>query len=152
MSYMPALSNYYDQLALQQQVMSAQQGMQQPFIHRQTQQGITVKVDGPTEAMNRFLMSTPAVQLVPGFISDALFDINGRQFYTLSVEHDGRRNLETFDYTPHVEQEPVTIDGAEFVSRQEFDEYVAKVNAVLGALNGISGSVQAAATAVGEQS
>lgn len=109
----------------------------------------SVKVDGPTEAMNRFLMHYPASMLMPGFTSDALFDINGRQFHTLSIEQDGRRNLETFDYSPHIEQTPISIDGADFVSRAEFDEFTRKVNAALGAINGIHGPVQAAATAAG---
>jgi hypothetical protein len=97
--------------------------------------------------MNRFLMRYPASMLVPGFVSEALFDINGRQFHTLSVEADGRRNLETFDYTLHVEQQPVQTDEAQFVSRQEFEQFTTKVNAALGALDGIHGPVQTAATA-----
>ena len=39
-------------------------------------------------------------QLMPGFVSEPMFDVNGNQFYTLSVEADGRRNLETFDFQP----------------------------------------------------
>ena len=108
----------------------------------------SAKVDGPAEAMNRFLMHYPASMLMPGFTSDPLFDINGRQFHALSIEQDGRRNLETFDYTPHIEQTPINIDGADFVSRAEFDDFTAKVNAALGAINGIHGPVQAAAGAV----
>lgn len=105
-----------------------------------------VKVDGPTEAMNRFLMRY-ANALVPGFISEPTFDVNGRQFYVLSVEQNGRRNLETFDYTPHVEERPVEIDGAQFVSKQEYDQFVAKVSAALEAINnGIHGPVQGRTT------
>lgn len=121
---------------------------QQPMMGYQQQGTAAMKVDGPAEAMNRFLMRYPANQLMPGFVSEALFDVNGRQFHTLSIEPDGRRNLETFDYTPHVEQAPITIDGADFVSRAEFDDFTAKVNAALGAINGIHGPVQAAAGAV----
>lgn len=126
------------------------QGYQQPLQpYQQPTQQQKVLVDGPTEAMNRFLMRYPAHQLVPGFISDELFDVNGRQFHVLSVEADGRRRLETFDYKPHVEQRPINVDGADFVSREEFDEFTKKVNAALGAINGIHGPVQAAATAAG---
>ena len=148
-----AISPYYDQYqqrVLQQMAMQQPMGYQQPMqqpMQQQVPQHVTVRVDGPTEAMNRFLMGIPAVQLVPGFSSDPIFDVNGRQFYVLSVEQDGRRNLETFDYEKHVGQDAVVIDGAQFVSRGEYDKFVAKVNAALGAINGISGPVQAAADA-----
>lgn len=75
------------------------QPQQQPVMQRQQ----SVRVSGREEAMSRFLMMYPAYMLVPGFISDALFDVNGRQFHTLSIEADNSRNLETFDYKPHVE-------------------------------------------------
>ena len=81
--------------------------------------------------------------LVPGFISDALFNVNGRQFHTLSIEADGSRNLETFDYHPHVETTPINNS----VTRQEFQELVDKVNRLSGGIsNGISEPVQAATT------
>lgn len=128
----PYLPQYNQGQPLQQMVQPYQQPTQQ-----------RVLVDGPTEAMNRFLMRYPANQLVPGFISDELFDVNGRQFHVLSVEADGRRNLETFDYKLHVEQQPVQIDGAQFVSKQEYDQFVAKVSAALEAINGVHESVPA---------
>lgn len=121
----------------------------QPY-QQPTQQ--RVLVDGPAEAMNRFLMRYPANQLVPGFISDELFDVNGRQFHVLSVETDGRRNLETFDYKLHVEQQPVQIDGAQFVSKQEYDQFVAKVSAALEAINGVHEPVPSAAAGAAAQS
>lgn len=127
----------------QQQTPSTQYAM--PY-QQQVQQGFgSIKVDGPTEAMNRFLMHYPANMLVPGFVSEPLFDVNGRQFYALSVEVDGRRNLETFDYERH-DANPIKVDGAQFVSRQEFDEFAAKVNAVLGAQSGIYGPIQSTPT------
>lgn len=102
------------------------------------------KVGSPEEAMNRFLMRYPASMLMPGFISEPLFNVNGRQFHTLSIEADGSRNLETFDYQPHVEAAPVN-DG---VTRKEFQELVDKVNRLSGGVsNGISEPVQAATAA-----
>jgi hypothetical protein len=139
--YTPTWQNpYLPQYNQGQPVQPMMQPYQQP-----TQQ--KVLVDGPTEAMNRFLMRYPANQLVPGFISDELFDVNGRQFHVLSVETDGRRNLETFDYKLHVEQQPVQIDGAQFVSKQEYDQFVAKVSAALEAINGVHAAVSATGTA-----
>lgn len=102
--------------------------------------------------MNRFLMMYPANQLVYGFVSDELFDVNGRQFYVLSVEADGRRNLETFDFTKHVEQ-PVVQETGDFVSRSEYEsfvseykDFVSSMNNSLEALNGVYESVSATAT------
>ena len=115
----------------------------QPY-QQSVQQQPRVLVDGPSEAMNRFLMRYPANVLVPGFVSDALFDVNGRQFHTLSIESDGRRNLETFDFFPHVEEQPVEINGVEFASKKEFDELAAKVNAVMEVVNGLHEPVPAA--------
>lgn len=115
--------------------------MVQPY--QQPVNGV-VKVDGPNEAMNRLLMQH-ANQLVPGFVSEPLFDVNGRQFHVLSVEQDGRRNLETFDYTRHVEDHSEVINGVRFGSRAEFDEFAAKVKAVIGADDGVYGPVQPAA-------
>lgn len=156
MPYQPTWNNpYLSQNPYQPAVPSQtyQPYQQQVSIPTTTQQTTAqptmaaVKVDGPTEAMNRFLMRYPATVLVPGFISEPLFDINGHQFHTLSVEPDGRRNLETFDFVPHVDEQPVEIDGAQFVSRAEFDEFTAKVNAALGVLNGVHEPVPAASAA-----
>lgn len=109
------------------------------------QQQTKILVDGPAEAMNRFLMMYPASMLVPGFISGELFDINGKQFHTLSVEPDGKRNLETFDYKPHVEQDPAHMATPEYVERSEFQNLVDKVNRLEGGDNGVHESVPATA-------
>lgn len=134
----PYLTNPY----MQQAVMPPIMQQQMPVMQQQA--GIAVKVDGPNEAMNRFLMHYPASQLVPGFISDPLFDINGKQFHTLSIEPDGRRNLETFDFMKHEWQQPQQSDG--YVSREEFQQLVDKVNQMTGETDGIHEPVQAAAT------
>lgn len=112
----------------------------QPPLHTQGVQ--RVMADGHVEANNRLLMMYQPSQLIPGFTSDAVWDVNGRQFYALSVESDGRRNFETFDYSKHVDEHPVQIDGAQFVSKQEYDTFVAKVSAALEALNGVRRPVQ----------
>ena len=116
--------------------------MVQPYQHPWN----SVKVDGADEAMNRFLMHYPASMLVPGFVSDPLFDINGRQFHALSIEQDGRRNLETFDYKPHVEEQPVVINDSQWVSVEDFEDFVNKTEIALEELRnrGVHGSVQSA--------
>lgn len=148
MPYQPYQSTWQNPYLPQYNQSQPVQQMVQPY-QQLTQQ--RVLVDGPTEAMNRFLMRYPANQLVPGFISDELFDVNGRQFHVLSVETDGRRNLETFDYKLHVEQQPVQIDGAQFVSKQEYDQFVAKVSAALEAINGVHAAVPATDSATGRE-
>lgn len=104
------------------------------------QRGGSVKVNGQQSAM-QFGQSMP-----PNSESDPLFDAAGGVFYIVSTDGAGVPSVEAFDYTPHV-QETVQIDGAQFVSRQEFDEFTAKVNAAIGAINnGIHGPVQASTT------
>ena len=130
--YNPYLQNPYlsQQTMLPQQVMLPQQQVtqQQP------------RVSGRDEAMNRLLMMYPANMLVPGFISEALFDIDGRHFHALSIESDGSRNLETFFYQLDTSPSP------DYVSRTEFDELVSKINRMTGGTDGISQPVQTAAT------
>lgn len=118
-------------------------GQPAPSYGTAQQLGVT-KVDGADEAMSRFLIKYGS-QLVPGFSSEPLFDVNGSQFYTLSVEPDGRRNLETFDFQPHVDLPPAP--PIDMVSRAEFDELVSKVDGLIGGGNGVQGPVQAGAVA-----
>ena len=91
-----------------------------------------VKVNGRDSALQ--------YNLPPNSMSPALFDQNGRVFYIVSTDGTGTKTVESFDFTPHVEKS-VEIDGAQFVSRQEFDEFTAKVNAALGAINGVHAAV-----------
>ena len=114
-----------------------------PSYNAYQQVGVT-KVDGAEEAMSRFLIKY-GNQLVPGFTSEPLFDVNGAQFYTLSVEPDGRRNLETFDFQQHVDLPPAP--PIEMVSRAEFEELASKVDKLIGGGDGIQGPVQAGAVA-----
>lgn len=104
--------------------------MVQPY--QQPVNGV-IKVNGRDSALQ--------YQLPPNSMSPALFDNDGKVFYIVSTDGTGTKSVEAFDFTPHVEQAPVQIDGAQFVSRQEFDEFTAKVNAAIGALNGIHAAV-----------
>lgn len=133
----PYLTNPYMQQAIVPPVM--QQMIQQTPALQQQQAGSSIKVSGRDEAMNRFLMMYPANMLVPGFISEALFDINGKQFHALSIEADGSRNLETFDYTPHVEP----AKPQDYVTHAELEALLSKL---IGENNGIHEPVPAADT------
>ena len=69
--------------------------------------------------------------------------INGRQFYTLSIEQDGSRNFETFDYSLRTEPVQPTQD---YVSRAEFQGLVDRINQMTtGGTDGIPQPVQEAA-------
>ena len=114
------------------------QPMIQPY--QQPVNGV-IKVNGRDSAMQ--------YQLPPNSTSPALFDNSGTCFYIVSTDGTGMKTVETFDFTQHVEQQPVQIDGAQFVSKQEYDQFVAKVNAALGALNGVHEPVPATGTADG---
>lgn len=106
----------------------------QPY--QQSFNGI-VKVNGRDSAMQ--------YQLPPNSTSPALFDNNGKVFYVVSTDGTGTKSIEVFDFLPHVDEHPVQIDGAQFVSRQEFDDFTAKVNAAIGAINGSNAAVPATA-------
>lgn len=101
-------------------------GVQQPV------NGIT-KVNGRDSALQ--------YQLPPNSTSPALFDNNGKVFYVVSTDGTGMKTVETFDFSPHKESTPVTIDGADFVSKQEYDQFVKRVSAALEALNGSDATV-----------
>lgn len=120
-------------------------GQGQPVnpIAQQYQQPVNgvVKVNGRDSAMQ--------YQLPPNSMSPALFDNNGKVFYIVSTDGTGMKTVETFDFSPHVEEAPIQIDGAQFVSRQEFESFTAKVNAALGAFNGVHAAVPATATVKG---
>lgn len=100
-----------------------------------------IKVNGRESALQ--------YQLPPNSTSPALFDNSGTCFYIVSTDGTGMKTVECFDFQPHVDEKPVQIDGASFVSRAEYDEFVAKVNAALGALNGVHEPVPTTGTAGG---
>lgn len=102
-----------------------------------------IKVNGRDSAMQY------GHRLPPNSTSQPIFDNNGKVFYVVSTDGAGVPSIETFDFSPHVEQQPVQIDGAQFVSRREFDDFTAKVNAALGAINGVHATVPATGTADG---
>lgn len=108
----------------------------------QPRQAGRVTVEGAAEAMTRFLLMYPPPMLVPGFVSDALFDSNGRNFYALSVEANGHKSLETFDYWPHVE-EPQQAE--QYVSRDEYSALARRL-AALEDSNGVHAAVPAQPT------
>ena len=142
MPYMPTWNNPYIQQPMQpMQQMQPMQPMQ-PMYQQQPMQYQVPKVDGPNEAMNRLLMEH-ANQLNPGFMSKPVFDVDGKRFYVLSVEPDGRRNLETFRYKPDIDQQPTDrLEG--YVGRNEFDALAGKVDELKGALDGLYEPVQPA--------
>jgi hypothetical protein len=77
----------------------------------------------------------------PNSVSKPYFDYNGKMFYVVNTDAAGAKTIETFDFGPHKDESPVQIDGAQFVSRQEYDEFVKKVYAALGALDGVHATV-----------
>lgn len=115
MPYQPTWINPY--LQVPQIAPPPQPAIQQPV------NGITM-VNGPESAMQH--------QLPPNSTSEPMFDMNRQMFYVVSTDGAGGKTLESFDWSEHVEAEPVNVNGAEFVSKAEFDEFAAKVNAVIG--------------------
>lgn len=110
--------------------------MVQPY--QQPVNGV-IKVNGRDSAMQ--------YQLPPNSTSPALFDNSGTCFYIVSTDGTGTKSIECFDFSPHVDEQPIKIDGAQFVSRTEYDQFVAKVSAALEAINGVHAAVPATGTA-----
>ena len=131
MPYQPTWNNPYIP-QVQGPAFSSVNQLQQYQQYQVPVNGIT-KVNGRDSAMQ--------YQLPPNSMSPALFDNNGSLFYIVSTDGTGMKTVETFDFTPHVEQQ-VQVDDSRFVSRREFDELSARVSVILGALNGIHGPVQ----------
>jgi hypothetical protein len=148
MPYQPYQSTWQNPFLPQYNQGQPVQPMIQPY--QQPVNGIT-KVNGPQSAMQ--------IQLPPNSTSqpliDASFDGKKGMMYVVSTDGTGTKSLEWFDFTVHVEEQPVQIDGAQFVSRQEFDDFTKKVNAAIGAINGsnaaVPATVPAASTAVGAE-
>ena len=135
--YTPTWNNPYLPAYNQgQPVTPMMQSYQQPV------NGI-VKVNGRESALQ--------YQLPPNSTSPALFDQSGTCFYIVSTDGTGMKTVECFDFKEHVEQQPVKIDGAEFVSRAEYDKFVAKVSAALEAIDGVHAAVPTAGTAVADE-
>lgn len=113
-------------------------GQTYPVQFQQPVNGIT-KVNGRDSALQ--------YQLPPNSMSPALFDQNGQTFYIVSTDGTGMKTVEAFDFSPHKDEQPVQIDGAQFVSRSEYDSFVAKVSAALEAINGVHATIPTAAAA-----
>ena len=134
MPYQPYQSTWQNPFLPQYNQGQPVQPMMQPY--QQPVNGV-IKVNGRDSAMQ--------YNLPPNSTSPALFDNSGTCFYIVSTDGTGMKTVECFDFTPHVEQQPVKIDGAEFVSRTEYDKFVAKVSAALEAINGVHAAVPSAA-------
>jgi hypothetical protein len=132
--YTPSQGPYVPNPMMGQQTMPS-------YGQHQYQPGVKVMVDGAVEAQNRLMMMYSPQQLVPGFTSDIVWDVNGKQFYALSVENDGRRNFEIFDFAPHAQEHQAGV------SRQEFDALKQTVEHMNGVLDGIYGHVSPASPA-----
>lgn len=94
-----------------------------------------VKVNGRDSALQ--------YNLPPNSMSPALFDNDGRTFYIVSTDGTGMKTVEAFDYVPHVDQPVQPSDS--YVSRTEFEALAAKVEAMIGATNGVHTAVPATA-------
>lgn len=123
----------------------------QPVMPSQTVQPYQQPVNGVIKVNGRDSAMQYGHRLPPNSTSQPIFDNNGKVFYVVSTDGAGVPSIETFDFSPHVEQQPVQIDGAQFVSRAEFDEFTKKVNAALGAINGVHEPVPTAGTAASNE-
>lgn len=126
----PAWNNLYSTLPYQQQVMPT---VQYPPAYQPQQQSNIIKVNGPSSAMQ--------YPTAPNTQSPPLFDTAGDKFYVVTADGAGSKTLETFDFAPHIEEQQSGTQ-ADFVTREEFQGLVSKVEQMIGANNGIHEPVQ----------
>ena len=134
--YQPTWNNPYLPQATTPQYAGYQPSVTQPY--QQPVNGVE-KVSGKDS-----LWQLP---MPPNSTSKPYFDHNGKFFYIVTTDAAGAKTIETFDFYPHKEEKPVQIDGAQFVSKQEYDQFVAKVSAALEAIDGVHAAVPNAGTA-----
>ena len=135
MPYTPTWNNPY---VTAPQAMQVQPTYQPQQIGYPIQQG-PKKVNGPQSALQ--------FPLAPNTQSDPLFDMNGKVFYIVTADSAGYKTLETFDFSPHVD-ESVASPTQSQVTREEFDALARKVND-MEAINGVHGSVPAGTVVAG---
>ncbi len=140
MPYTPTWNNPYLPQSTVPLGQSFNQQYAAPIQYQQPVNGIT-KVNGRDSAIQ--------YQLPPNSTSPALFDNNGQTFYVVTTDGTGAKTVEAFDFSPHVDEKPSQIDGAQFVSKDEYDKFVSKVSAALEALNGVYATVPAESSANG---
>ena len=134
---------YQPQYQQQYQPSQPQQGQYQQPQYQQSVNGI-IKVNGRDSAMQYQL--PPNSTSVP--LIDSSFDGKKGIFYVVSTDGTGTKSIEAYDFTPHVDANAIEIDGAQFVSRDEFDDFARKVNAVIGAFDGSHGPVREPASGI----
>lgn len=130
MPYQPTWVNQYMPQNPYQQVVP---NMTQPVMqqYQQPVNGIT-KVNGRDSALQ--------YQLPPNSMSPALFDNNGQVFYIVSTDGTGMKSVETFDYTPHVEQVQAMVQS-DAVRREEFNEALRQIGMLKEELDGLRAAV-----------
>ena len=111
----------------------------QAYQQQQSMNGI-IQVNGPDSAMQ--------CNLPPNSTSYPMFNTNGKVFYVVTTDGNGSKTIETFSFAPFVEEQ--TQHAGDTVSRREFDELAAKVDAIIGGTNGTDGPVQASTAAAGQ--
>lgn len=106
--------------------------------HQSVGTDYTVKVNGRQSAYQY------CQKMGPNCTSPALFDTTQVGImYIGTTDGAGMPTIETFDYSPHVEEQTSpAIDTSQYVSRSEFDDVVKQLKE---AINGIHGQSQAAA-------
>lgn len=143
MPYQPYTNAWQGQYLPQPQAMP-QLNQGQPVMpmtqYQQPVNGI-IKVNGRDSALQYQL--PPNSTSIP--LIDSSFDGKHGVFYVVSTDGAGTKTIELFDFTPHVDVPPTSVGADDTVTRQEFEELVARLDAMIGAHNGPDGPVQTTA-------
>lgn len=130
MAYTPAYSSPY----LNQTTFPYQQAaIQQPQQFQQFQQTQPVQQTPYQQPYN----GTPddiseeqamQIQLPPNSVSDPMFNKSAKRIYVVMTDSMGGKTLKRYRYVE--DDEPITVNGAQFASREEFDRLAAQVMAI----------------------
>ena len=121
-TYLNQTTYPFQQTAIQQPQQQAQQFQQMPY--QQPYNGTPQDI-GEEQAMQ--------IQLPPNSVSDPMFNRSEKKIYVVMTDCMGGKTLKRYRYVEDAD-EPVTINDAQFASREEFDQLAAQFAALRDAL------------------
>lgn len=132
MAYTPAYANPYLNQTTYQYPQTA---MQQPQQYPQTQPAQQTPYQQPYNGTPVDVSEDQAmqIQLPPNSVSDPMFNRATKRIYVVMTDSMGGKTLKRYRYVED-DDEPISINGAEFASKDEFDQLSAKVEAIIASM------------------
>lgn len=124
MAYSPTYTNpYLNQTTYQ----FPQTAIQQPQQFQQFQQAQQTPYQQPYNGTPDDISQEQAmqIQLPPNSVSDPMFNKTDKRIYVVMTDSMGGKTLKRYRYVED-DDEPITVNGAKFASREEFDQLAAQ--------------------------